>query len=136
MKIVDNRYTDYVRIRICMNEPWMLPLSHFVVTLLTPSSSTALSRTMTIPMLCRVIEIIEVAQVVIDHLCDVSPKSVVSLACTCKALEEQALRTLWSNQPIPLRTLVRSTLIPDTPHCILQMQGIRYERVRSIAVDI
>ena len=94
------------------------------------------SRVMSIPMLCPVIDISELAQLVIDHLIDVSPESVVSLACTCKALEEQALRTLWSNQPIPLQTLVRSTLIPDMPHYTLQVQGAPYEQVSSIAVDV
>ena len=76
------------------------------------------------PMLCPVIQISEVVQVIIDHLVQVSPKSVVSLACTCKALEEQALRTLWSNQD-SLGTLVRSTLLPDIRSCSLPQQQVR-----------
>ena len=62
-------------------------------------------------MLHQIIEIGELMQLVADHLIHDSPKSLVSLACACRALEEQALSTLWSEQP-SLATLVKSTLPP------------------------
>ena len=58
-----------------------------------------------------IIEISELTQLVADHLLLVSPKSLVSLACACRALEEQTLSTLWSQQP-SLDTLIKSTLPP------------------------
>jgi len=58
-----------------------------------------------------IIEISELTQLVADHLLPDDPRSLVSLACTCRALEEQALSTLWSEQS-SLETLIRSTLPP------------------------
>ena len=57
----------------------------------------------------QIIEISELTQLVIDHLLLDSPKSLVSLACTCRALEQQALSILWSEQS-SLGTLIGSTL--------------------------
>ena len=59
------------------------------------------------------IEISELMQLVVDHLLFDSPKSLVSLVCTSRALEEQALSTLWSEQS-SLSTIIRSTLPPGT----------------------
>ena len=59
-----------------------------------------------------VIEISELTQVIADHCLLLGYKqSLVSLACTCRALEEQALSTLWSEQS-SLETLIESTLPP------------------------
>ena len=59
-----------------------------------------------------IIEISELTQVIIDHCLLLGDKrSLVSLACTCRALEEQALSTLWSKQS-SLETLIESTLPP------------------------
>ena len=58
-----------------------------------------------------IIEISELAQAIIDHLLPYDKRSLVSLACTCRALEEQALSTLWSEQS-SLATLIKSTLPP------------------------
>jgi len=59
-----------------------------------------------------IIEISELSQLVADFLLFLhGQQSLVSLACTCRALEEQALSTLWSEQS-SLETLVRSTLPP------------------------
>jgi len=58
-----------------------------------------------------IIEIIELTQLVADHLLLDSRQGLVSLACTCRALEEQALSTLWSEQSSP-ETLIQSTLPP------------------------
>ena len=56
-----------------------------------------------------IIEISELTQVIIDYCFPRDERSLVSLACTCRALEEQALRTLWSKQ-WSLETLIKSTL--------------------------
>ena len=66
-----------------------------------------LRQTLTMPH--PIIEISELTQLLVDHLLLVSRKSIVSLACTCQALEEQALSTLWSEQP-SLERLIKSTL--------------------------
>ena len=59
-----------------------------------------------------VIEISELTQVIADHCLLLGYKqSLVSLACTCRALEQQVLSTLWSEQP-SLETLIESTLPP------------------------
>ena len=60
-----------------------------------------------------IIEISELTQLTANHLLFVSLGSIVSLACACRALEEQALSTLWSEQP-SLETLIESTLPPGT----------------------
>jgi hypothetical protein len=60
----------------------------------------------------QIIEISELTQLVADHLLLVGSKSLVSLACTCRALEEQALSTLWSEQ-WSLEILIQSTLSPE-----------------------
>ena len=56
-----------------------------------------------------IIEISELTQVIVDHCLLDDKWSLVSLACTCRALEEQALSTLWSEQS-SLVTLIESTL--------------------------
>jgi hypothetical protein len=56
-----------------------------------------------------IIEISELTQLTANHLLFVSLGSLVSLACACRALEEQALSTLWSEQS-SLETLIKSTL--------------------------
>ena len=59
-----------------------------------------------------IIEISELTQVIADQCLLLGDKqSLVSLACTCRALEEQALSTLWSEQS-SLATLIESTLPP------------------------
>jgi len=59
-----------------------------------------------------IIEISELTQLIVDHLLLLDgQQSLVSLACTCRALEEQALNTLWSEQP-SLVILIQSTLPP------------------------
>ena len=68
---------------------------------------------MNTPMPRLVFEIVELAQLIMDHLLNGGQRSLVSLACTCKALEEQALRTLWSNRQPSLSRLVSSTLPYD-----------------------
>lgn len=60
-----------------------------------------------------IIEISELTQLVANRLLLDSPKSLVSLACTRRALEEQALSTLWSEQP-SLVTLFTSALPSGT----------------------
>ena len=75
-------------------------------------------------MACRVIKISELAQLIIDCLVQISPESVVSLACTCKALEEQALSALWSDQD-SLQRLVQCTLSVDKPSLPLSQQKVR-----------
>lgn len=75
-----------------------------------------------------VFEISELAQLIFDHLAvEGSWMTLVSLACVCKAMEEQALRTLWSH-PIKLQTLVKSTL----PHDMLSR--LPPPQVRDITV--
>jgi len=59
-----------------------------------------------------IIEISELTQLVADHLLLDGQQSLVSLACTCRALEKQALSTLWSEQS-SLDILIESTLPPD-----------------------
>ena len=59
-----------------------------------------------------IIEITELTQLVAQHLLLDSPESLVLLACTCRALEEQALSTLWSKQA-SLVVLIISTLPSD-----------------------
>lgn len=66
----------------------------------------------TISMPHPIVEISELTQVIADNLLLDGKRGLVSLACTCRALEEQALSTLWSEQP-SLRTLVKSTLPPE-----------------------
>jgi hypothetical protein len=61
----------------------------------------------------QIIEISELTQLVADHLLLVGSESLVSLACTCRALEEQALSTLWSEQ-WSLEILIKSILPPET----------------------
>ena len=56
-----------------------------------------------------IVQIGELTQLVADLLLFDSPKSLTSLACTCRALEEQALSTLWSDQS-SLKILVKSTI--------------------------
>ena len=56
-----------------------------------------------------IIEISELTQLIVDHLLLDSPKSLVSLACSCRGLEEQALSNLWSKQSL-LEILIGSTL--------------------------
>ena len=57
-------------------------------------------------------EISELTQIIADHCLSLGNcKSLVSLARTCRALEGQALGTLWSEQP-SLATLIISTLPP------------------------
>ena len=60
-----------------------------------------------------IVEISELTQLVVDHLLLDSPRSLVSLACTCRALEGQALSALWSEQS-SLHILIKSTLPPRT----------------------
>ena len=57
----------------------------------------------------QIIEISELTQLVADYLLLDGQESLVSLACTCRALEEQALSTLWSEQSA-LEILIESTL--------------------------
>lgn len=108
--------------RICVHvgELWtLLPLSHFVLNLLTLSSLETKSRITSAEMPCPVIETSEMAQVVTDHLVHVSPKSVASLGHIYKALEEQALCALASDRE-SLQRLVQRTLPPDIlsdAHC-------------------
>ena len=60
-----------------------------------------------------IIEISELTQVIADYYLLDGKWSLVSLACTCRALEEQALSTLWSERyQWSLRTLIKSTLPP------------------------
>ncbi|KAF9780746.1 hypothetical protein BJ322DRAFT_279325 [Thelephora terrestris] len=59
-----------------------------------------------------IIEISELAQVIVDHCLILGHKqSLVSLACACRALEVQALSALWSEQS-SLTVLIKSTLPP------------------------
>lgn len=58
-----------------------------------------------------IIEISELAQAIVDHLLPYDKRSLVSLACTCRALKEQALSTLWSEQS-SLVILIKSSLPP------------------------
>jgi hypothetical protein len=58
-----------------------------------------------------IIEISELTQVILDHCLLGNEWSLVSLACTCRALEEQALSTLWSEQS-SFVTLIESALPP------------------------
>ncbi|KAF9780745.1 hypothetical protein BJ322DRAFT_279206 [Thelephora terrestris] len=82
------------------------------------------------------IEISELTQVIADHcLLLGDERSLVSLACTCRALEEQALSTLWSEQS-SLVTLIKSTLPPGTlsPYKPLpQPTNAELERLRRYA---
>ena len=56
-----------------------------------------------------IIEISELTQLIIDHLLFNNQNGLVSLGCTCRVLEEQALSALWSRQS-SLETLISSTL--------------------------
>lgn len=56
-----------------------------------------------------IIDIGELTQLTSDQLLLDSPRSLVSLACSCRALEEQSLSTLWSRQS-SLDALIRSTI--------------------------
>ncbi|KAF9783787.1 hypothetical protein BJ322DRAFT_1219409 [Thelephora terrestris] len=72
--------------------------------------ASLLQRTVSMPH--PIIEISELAQVIFDHcLLLRDERSLISLACTCRALEEQALSTLWSEQS-SLVTLIESALPP------------------------
>ena len=54
------------------------------------------------------IEISELTQVIVDHCLLLGNKrSLVSLACACRAPEEQALSILWPEQS-SLETLIRT----------------------------
>ena len=64
-----------------------------------------------ISMPCPIIEISELTQAIADYCLLDDKRSLVSLACSCRALEEQALSTLWSEQS-SLATLIKSTLPP------------------------
>lgn len=61
-----------------------------------------------------IIEISELTQLVADRLLTISPGSLVLLACTCRALKEQALSTLWSEQR-SLKILVEATSPSEIP---------------------
>ena len=76
-------------------------------------SNTFLHQTLSMS-LHPIIEINELTQLVTDHLLTISPGSLVSLACTCRALKEQALSTLWSEQR-SLKTLVEATSPSEIP---------------------
>jgi hypothetical protein len=72
-----------------------------------------------------IVEISELTQVVIDHcLLLGNGRSLASLACTCRAVEEQALSTLWSEQS-SLETLIKSTLPPGILHPSNPLPGVR-----------
>ena len=45
-----------------------------------------------------IVEIDELVRLVIDELVESSPQTVVSLALTCRSLEEPALSSLWREQ--------------------------------------
>jgi len=66
----------------------------------------------TLSMPHPIVEISELTQLVADHLLLDGQQGLISLACTCRALEEQALSTLWSKQS-SLETLIKSTLPPN-----------------------
>ena len=53
-----------------------------------------------------IVEIDELARLVIDELVETSPPAAVSFALTCRSLEEPTLRSLWKQQP-SLTNLVR-----------------------------
>jgi hypothetical protein len=90
--------------------PFCYDMHHQRDTLdLTPQRNPVPDHTKPTPMPHPIIEINELSQSVIDYLLVLSPKSLVSLACTHRALEEQVLAALWSEQS-SLCTLVRSTL--------------------------
>ena len=85
-------------------------IPNFLLSSLTSSSPATKSCTRNTPMPHPIIEISEVAQLIFDHLAAPGSRiALVSFACTCKGLEEHALRTLWSRQN-SVRVLVKSTL--------------------------
>ena len=45
-----------------------------------------------------IIEIDELARLVIDELVETSPSAAVSFALTCRSLEEPTLKSLWKQQ--------------------------------------
>lgn len=72
----------------------------------------------------RIIEINELTQLVADCLLLDDQQSLVSLACTCRALKEQALSTLWPEQP-SLGTLIKSTLTPGISPSLQLLRQVR-----------
>ena len=63
-----------------------------------------------------IVEIDELAKLVIDELVETSPPAAVSFALTCRSLEEPTLKSLWKQQG-SLTNLVRvlpgHTLVED-----------------------
>ena len=60
----------------------------------------------------RIFKISELTRLIAAYLILIDPKGVVSLACTCRCLEEPALGTLWETQRslcTPLRVLPEET---------------------------
>ena len=63
----------------------------------------------------RIFEISELTTLIASQLALISQKSTLNLACTCRNLEEPALRLLWQTQPL-LDTLLK-VLPKDTWRC-------------------
>lgn len=62
----------------------------------------------------RIFEIEELARLISHHLVSTDCYSAVSLACTCRSLEEPALSSLWELQN-SLSTLIRVSTLGTSP---------------------
>ena len=63
-----------------------------------------------------IFEIDELLRLIIDELMETSRRTVVSLALTCRSLEEPALSSLWKVQPrlvVLLKVLSNCTWVPN-----------------------
>ena len=49
-------------------------------------------------MPCPIAEIDELSELIIDELLEISPRTAVSFALTCRSLEEPVLKPLWKRQ--------------------------------------
>ena len=69
-----------------------------------------------------IVEIDELVRLVIDYLVEISPRTAVSFALTCRSLEEPTLSSLWKQQKSLnhlLRVLPGEVLVKDRRKAIV-----------------
>ena len=74
----------------------------------------------------QIFEIDELLRLVVDELVEISPRSAVSFALTCRFLEEPTLSSLWKEQTSLIKlmkVLPQHTCIEDKHHLISIVSG-------------
>lgn len=78
-----------------------------------------------------IIKVDELLRLVIDELVEISPRTVVSFALTCRSLEEPALSSLWREQ----WTLIElAKVLPQ--HTWIKNEGDSFRRIIVIGCDL